>query len=452
MKKLSELTNKQKVLIVIAVLVIIVIVLTLALTKLNVFGEKSKSNVFENESVSNNIKKSEIKIEDRCEITAQVLETFYSDENYDYQFSSAKSGCMYVIVDNKEYLVTEALANKIITIEEAEQAGLEFYKESKESIDNNLRIEDRCEVTAQAIETFYSDDKYDYQFSSIKSGCTYAILNNQEYPIKEALENKIITIEDAEQSGLKFTKVEKKTTTSSNPSTSTTKTIKIEDKCDITAQAIETFYSDDKYDYQFSSIKSGCVYAVVNNKRYTINDALNKNIITIEEAEKAGLKFAKVSKNTTSNKTISIEDKCCKDCDSIQEIETFYSDSNYNYMFPVPMSSCIYANVNGTSYPIKDALNKNIITIEEAEKAGLSFYKEAKENYEIRNTCDVYLETVEEFYSDDYYIYSFSSTLSGCLYVEIGVTDYLVVDAVRYGLITVEDIENAGIYIIKTKK
>ncbi len=523
MKKLSELTKKQKTLIVIAILAVIIIAIILILNKETIFAEKDKMN---------NIKEQEIKIEDRCEETAKIVETFYSDENYDYQFSSAKSSCMYVIIDKKEYLVKEALENNIITIEEVAQAGLIFYKEPKSTDDSSLKIEDRCDVTSQVMETFYSDENYDYQFSSQKSGCTYAILNNKEYPIKEALESKLITIEEAEKAGLVFSKVEKqssnvktiaiedrcditsqavetfysdskynyqfssqksgctyaivnnniypikdalnkgiitieeaqiaglkfnkvaKKTTTTKPTTPTpTKTIRIEDKCDITAQVIETFYSDSKYNYQFSSQKSGCTYAVVNNTRYPIKDALNKGIITISEAEKAGLKFTRVSKTTSpspSTKTIKIEDKCGTGT-SIQQIETFYSDDKYDYQFSTPKSSCTYAVVNNTRYPIKEALNKGIITISEAEKAGLKFYKSEKQKYEIRNVCDTYLEAVEEFYSDDDYTYSFSSTLSGCLYVTIGV-EYPVVDAVRYGLLSIEDLENAGIYIIKTKK
>ena len=65
----------------------------------------------------------------------------------------------------------------------------------------------------------------------------------------------------------------------------------------------ETFYSDEKYDYQFEYTKSDQVY-IINpairgrtEKRYKVKEVLNNKLLTIEDLKEKGLKFEKVAKN-----------------------------------------------------------------------------------------------------------------------------------------------------------
>lgn len=90
--------------------------------------------------------------------------------------------------------------------------GLNFLieKDNKDKNDKeDIKIIKRCKITPQAIETFYEDDNYIYQFGSIESGCTYVSINGHEYPIKEAIDKKLITIEEAQEKGLSFIKTSK---------------------------------------------------------------------------------------------------------------------------------------------------------------------------------------------------------------------------------------------------
>lgn len=63
------------------------------------------------------------------------------------------------------------------------------------------------------------------------------------------------------------------------------------------AQAIEYFYEDREYRYYFTCIKSNNMYVIVDKKEYKLVYALNNGIVTIQELEKNGYKFAKESKN-----------------------------------------------------------------------------------------------------------------------------------------------------------
>lgn len=64
----------------------------------------------------------------------------------------------------------------------------------------------------------------------------------------------------------------------------------------------EVFYSDDKYNYVFEYNKSDKVFITVpevrgqTEKRYTLKEVLNNNLLTIDELEAKGLKFKKENK------------------------------------------------------------------------------------------------------------------------------------------------------------
>lgn len=70
-----------------------------------------------------------------------------------------------------------------------------------------------------------------------------------------------------------------------------------EEKSDNCAEAIEYYYEDDNYKYYFTCIKSPNVFVLINGKKYNIKEALNNNIVTMEELERAGFRPLKESKN-----------------------------------------------------------------------------------------------------------------------------------------------------------
>lgn len=64
-------------------------------------------------------------------------ETFYSDEEYDYQFEYIKSEQVFIILpavrgrDERRYTVREVLNNKLLTIDDLKARGLKFEKVAK---------------------------------------------------------------------------------------------------------------------------------------------------------------------------------------------------------------------------------------------------------------------------------------------------------------------------------
>lgn len=81
-------------------------------------------------------------------------------------------------------------------------------------IDSNKRIiiidksSDNC---PQAIEYYYEDNNYRYYFTCVISGSIFVKIDNQEYNIKYALNNKIVTMDELIEAGFKPLKKSKNT-------------------------------------------------------------------------------------------------------------------------------------------------------------------------------------------------------------------------------------------------
>lgn len=74
---------------------------------------------------------SEITIVDKTgEVCAEAILYFYADSEYKYYFSCLKN--IFIEIDGDEYEVSDALANKVVTIDELYAAGLKFSKEKIE--------------------------------------------------------------------------------------------------------------------------------------------------------------------------------------------------------------------------------------------------------------------------------------------------------------------------------
>lgn len=184
------------------------------------------------------------------------------------------------------------------------------------------------------------------------------------------------------------------------------------------AQAIEYYYKD----YYFTCIKSQSVIVTVNGKEYTIKEALNNGIVTMDELIAIGFKPLKknvtdepvptepttpnnqtkpsestnpteptnpttptepanptkpvtpvesttpiepIEKPIDNTKKITITDTSAgKDC--AQAIEYYYK----RYYFNCIKSQYVIITVNGKKYNIKDALNNGIVTMDELIDAG----------------------------------------------------------------------------------
>lgn len=76
-------------------------------------------------------KDNKITIIDKTEgACADALLYFYKDSEYNYYFDCLKE--IYIQVDGNQYEVSYALKNKVVTINELAEAGLEFSKEKIE--------------------------------------------------------------------------------------------------------------------------------------------------------------------------------------------------------------------------------------------------------------------------------------------------------------------------------
>ena len=192
------------------------------------------------------------------------------------------------------------------------------------------------------------------------------------------------------------------------------KVITITDKSEgqYCADAIEYYYKD----YYFTCIKSQYVIVTVNGKEYTIKEALNNGIVTMDELIEIGFKPLKKSvtddpsdepttpteptkpenpttpseptkpgepttpsepakpvtpttpekpSDNTNKKKITITDTSAgKNC--AQAIEYYYK----RYYFNCINSQYVIVTVNGKKYNIKEALNNGIVTMDELIEAG----------------------------------------------------------------------------------
>ena len=128
---------------------------------------------------------------------------------------------------NKYYTVKDAINKNIITLSSLQGLGLTYLKTKLVTIDDNkvnpgktddnvnkdrkITLIDKSKGNncAQAIEYFYEDNAYKYYFTCIKSSSMYLLIDGKEYPLKEALNNKVTTIKELEENGIKFLKQSK---------------------------------------------------------------------------------------------------------------------------------------------------------------------------------------------------------------------------------------------------
>lgn len=106
------------------------------------------------------------------------------------------------------------------------------------------------------------------------------------------------------------------------------------------------------------------------------NTNINSSNETPEEQKEPIKENQESITSKPQDKIILIEDNSQANCASA--IEYYYEDNNYKYYFTCVKSSSIIVTVNGNKYTIKEALNNDIVTMEELEQNGFKPLKEDK--------------------------------------------------------------------------
>lgn len=135
-----------------------------------------------------------------------VEEPFYKDDSYIYIFGNPISE--YVIVefsDRSTQNVKEALADGNITIGDLDTFGIHYFAEPK-LIKDIIYHSDRGGEN-DALEPFYSDEKYIYSYPSVRSDVVIVYYKDgTEQTAKDALAEGRIKIADLDWFGIKYWK------------------------------------------------------------------------------------------------------------------------------------------------------------------------------------------------------------------------------------------------------
>lgn len=145
----------------------------------------------------------------------------------------------------------------------------------------------------------------------------------------------------------------------------------------ICAQALEPFYSDDNYTYYFGCIKSSYIKVIYeDDTEDSIQNALENGRITIKDLDKYNIGYGKEEKENNIKNIVDLTETSegfnCADA-----LEEFYKDAEFTYYFSCIKSSQIKVFYNdGTEETVKEALQKNKITIKDLNKYNIKYYKE----------------------------------------------------------------------------
>lgn len=351
-----------------------------------------------------------------------------------------------------------------------------------------LITQNNKDVCIDGIDYFYEDEDYRYYFSCFKSNYITITIDDKEYPLKSALNNKIITINDLEGK-LQFYKESKKEDKTSN----TIKLLAQNNKCSTKTEKIYT-YNKTEYYYDCSS---NSYLLEVNNETISISKALQSGKVTINKLKELGLKITtkelkneeievkkeenikiekddntKIDTPADNNETItnSPELVFIKNNNNSQKMITIYQDNNYEYYYYTPNNGDYNIKYKDKYYTIKTAINKNIITLSSLQGLGLDYYKkkitkvdEKFDNSEIKNeTKSIKLidkstggncaSAIDYFYEDSHYKYYFTCMKSGSMYLLINGKEYPLKTALNNKITTIKELEENGIYFLKQSK
>lgn len=344
------------------------------------------------------------------------------------------------------------------------------------------------DVCVDGIDYFYEDEDYRYYFSCFKSNYITITINDKEYPLKSALNSKIITINDLEGK-LQFYKESKKEDKINN----TIKLIAQNNKCSTKTEKIYTY---NKIEYYYDCSNDSYLLDI-NNETISISKALQSGAVTIDKLKELGLNIttkeikneitevkkeenvkiekddeSKIDAPADNNEIIinSPELVFIKNNNSSQIMVTIYQDNNYEYYYYTPNNGDYSIKYNNKYYTIKNALNKNIITLSSLQGLGLDYYKKkiTKVDDKINNKKidtgskniklidksqgSMCASAIDYFYEDAQYKYYFTCMKSGSMYLLINGKEYPLKTALNNKITTIKELEENGIYFLKQSK
>lgn len=276
---------------------------------------------------------------------------------------------------NKNNKIIAVVVSALLIIVASITFGMKM-NENKKSLSNNnssknreVEIKDTCPVDSSfpdAIETYYEDSKYICTFNQVKSGCYVVTVDGKEYSLKDALNNKVITIEEAMEKGLHCETKLTGTEENSNSNTNTNST------SNTTSNTNSNTNSNPVSDSNSTS-----------NINTNTNSNTNSNVISNTNTNSSSNKISnsnKISSSNISNTQINRKIRVLNKCGSYttQQIDEFYQDNEYIYYFTSGISGCTYVSVNGIEYTLRNALNSKIVTMKELEDAGFKCLKKSR--------------------------------------------------------------------------
>lgn len=372
-----------------------------------------------------------------------------------------------------------------------------IYIESRNSkftcpvIEKGITItQNNKDICIDGIDYFYEDENYRYYFECYKSNYITIKKDNTEYPLKQALNNNIITIKDLEGK-LYFNKEDKK----ESKEETTIKLIK-GNKCNTKTEKIYTY---NKIEYYYDC--SNNTYTLnINNEIVSLNKALQSGLITINKLKELGLniieneikdvkkdeieikdsnkvtiekndniKIDNTNKDTTETIKNSPELVTIKNNNKNQSQVIIYKDNSYEYYYYTPNNADYSIKYNNKYYTIKDAIDKNIITLSSLQGLGLEYFKKSLNKIDIKEddkkeTNDRIIklvdksngancaQAIEYFYEDNNYKYYFTCKKSQYMYLIIDGKEYLLTSALKNKITTIKELEDNGIRFPKQSK
>lgn len=130
------------------------------------------------------------------------------DSGIDYEFdgsssNSESSSASFSSSFNKSSTSNLDNSSKSSSINSSSKNNI-IVDSDTDVMNKKITIRDTSPLTcAEAIEYYYEDSNYKYYFTCIKSHSIIVTVNGSEYNIKEALENKIVTMDELIKAGFK---------------------------------------------------------------------------------------------------------------------------------------------------------------------------------------------------------------------------------------------------------
>lgn len=376
-----------------------------------------------------------------------------------------------------------------------------IYVESKTSkfncpvVSKNISItQNNKDICVDGIDYFYEDENYRYYFTCMKSNYIFIKKDDKEYTLKDALNNKIITINDIENL-IEFNKESKKDTEVIKE----VELVKDKNKC---STKLEKIYTYNKTEYYYDC--SNNTYSLkIKGESLSLNKALESGKVNVDKLKELGLNV--ISREITNNDVV-----IKKDTDVIIEKENdakldikkdktideaisnnpelvfiknnskdqkkiiIYKDSTYEYYYYTPTNGDYNIKYQNKYYTVKDAINKNIITLSSLQGLGLTYLKTklvtiddskintGKVDDNINKERKITLidkskgtncaQAIEYFYEDNAYKYYFTCIKSSSMYLLINGKEYPLKEALNNKITTIKELEANGIKFLKQSK